>query len=306
MPITLRILLAVAAWLAALAASAAETLLLERRSQYNTVLVSENERGLRILRFERGGALQSVVKPGDPDHLELSYTRAMPVAFLHVPDPQRVLVVGLGGGSIPGFVHRRFPRTRVDVVEIDPVVVAVAKSHFGYVEDARMRCYVEDGRAFIERSPDRYDVIFLDGFGTDSVPRHLTTREFMQAVKRALRPGGIVVGNVWARSHNRLYDSMIRTYRTVYDQVSLLDVGGAANRLVIGTNGAPVPPLHELIERARHLTQKLALRTDITPIVERGYRAAGTEGDAGQVLVDDPPTSPSGAERPSLVPAPAY
>lgn len=267
-------------------AGAAERILVERKSSYNTILVSENERGLRILRFEAGGALQSVVKPGDPDHLELAYARAIPVAFLYVEKPRRVLVVGLGGGTIPGFVRRRFPETHVDVVEIDPGVVEVAKSHFGFREDAKMRVHVEDGRRFIERSPGTYDIIFLDGFGADSVPRHLTTREFHQGVRRALTERGIVIGNVWGRGVNRLYDAMVKTYQSVYDDISIVDVPASANKIVVACPYIPAMAPAELYRRARALTRDLALRTDLADIVERGHRPPGNDGASADVLTD--------------------
>src|SRR5690606_27534949 len=161
-----------AAWLVgiACAAGADERIILEKQSPYNAIVVSETDDGLRILRFERFGARQSVVKLGDPGHLELPYARVMiPAAFLFVERPQAVLVIGLGGGTIPSFLRQRFPEMTIDIVEIDPGVVAVAKSHFEFREDDRMRAHVADGRRFVEQATQRYDLIFLDGFGTDSV-----------------------------------------------------------------------------------------------------------------------------------------
>jgi len=278
-------LLLVALCLSALPA-AADKLLLEKKSPYNTILVSENDRGLRVLRFEHGGALQSVVKVGDPDHLELAYTRAIPVAFLYVEKPRRVLVVGLGGGTIPGFVRKRFPDTEIDVVEIDPGVVEVAKSHFGFREDAKMRAHVEDGRRFIERSRGAYDIIFLDGFGTSTVPRHLTTREFHEAVRRALTPRGVVIGNLWGRIVNRLYDSMVKTYLAVYDDLAIVDVPASANKLVVACPFIPAVTSADLAQKARRLNRDLELRTDLAEIVERGHRMPGDDGMKGEVLTD--------------------
>jgi len=266
------------------AAAGAERLLLEKKSPYNTILVSENDEGLRILRFEPGGARQSVVKRGDPDHLELPYTRVIPVAFAFVDNPRNVLVVGLGGGTIPSFVRRHFPEARIDAVDIDPGVVEVARSHFGFREDANMRAYVEDGRRFIERTGRRYDVIFLDAFGADSVPYSLATREFLVSVRRALAPGGAVIGNIWGRDYNPLYDSMLRTYLAVYDEVSVVDVHGSGNRILVALPWKPALSSQELVRRARQLTRRLSLRSDLGDIVERGYQRARAMG--GRILTD--------------------
>ena len=268
------------------AATGAERLLLEKKSPYNTILVSEDDNGLRILRFEPHGARQSVVKLGDPDHLELPYTRAIPIAFVFVEKPQNVLVVGLGGGTIPGFLRKRFPDMRIDVVDIDPGVVEVARSHFGFREDARMRAHVDDGRRFIERSDRRYDIIFLDAFGTDSVPYQLVTREFLAGVSRALTPRGVVIGNIWGRESNPLYDSMVKTYQAVYDEVYTVDVHGAGNKIVVALPWKSKLTRENLIRRSRQLTRELPLRSDLGDIVERGIHRVGAEGAKGRILTD--------------------
>jgi spermidine synthase len=266
------------------AAAGAERLLLEKNSPYNTILVSENDEGLRILRFEPYGARQSVVKPGDPDHLELPYTRVIPVAFAFVEAPRNVLVIGLGGGTIPSFVRKHFPEASIDAVEIDPGVVEVAGSHFGFREDAKMRVHVEDGRRFIERTDRRYDLVFLDAFGPDSVPYSLATREFLASVRRVLAPRGAVIGNLWGRASNRLYDSMVRTYRSVYDTVSIVDVHGAGNVILVALPWRPAPSAEELIRRSRLLTRRLSLRSDLGNIVEYGLQRVETGG--GRILTD--------------------
>jgi spermidine synthase len=99
MPCRKPLLLALAAVLTACAAvAAAPKVLYEKASPYNRIVVTEDERGLRVLSFGNG-VRQSVVKLGDPDHLELRYSRAMPAAVALVEEPRRVLIVGLGGGT---------------------------------------------------------------------------------------------------------------------------------------------------------------------------------------------------------------
>jgi len=278
------------------AATGAERLLLESKSPYNTVLVSEDERGLRILRFERGGARQSVVKPGDPDHLEVPYVRAMLFALVFSERPRRVLVVGLGGGSIPSFLRHRFPDLEIDVVDIDPVVVEVARSHFGFRDDAKLRVEVDDGRRFIERRSGRYDIIFLDAFGPDSVPYALTTREFLRAVRAALTPRGVVISNIWGPSSNPLYDSMVRTYQSVYEEVCTVDLAGAGNKVLVALPWKSLRTRDELIRQSRQLTVQLQLRSDLGDTVERGFQRAGAEAARGRVLIDaDSPDRPPAA-----------
>jgi spermidine synthase len=283
------LLVLLASWLLSLgqAAFAAERIILEKQSPFNTIVVSEDDEGLRILRFARFGARQSVVKLGDPDHIELPYARVMiPIGLLFVDTPHSALIIGLGGGTIPSFLRKRFPLMHIDVVDIDPAVVEVAKSHFGFREDERMRAHVEDGRRFVEQTRQRYDLVFLDGFGADSVPPHLTTREFLTAVRHILTPQGTVIGNVWSRQVNPLYDSMIKTYRSVYQGLLIADVIGSGNKIVIATPDKRELPHYELVERADDISRRLELRHGIAEVAERNLRTPGEDGVSGKLLTD--------------------
>ena len=130
-----------------------------------------------------------------------------------------MLIVGLGGGSIPGLLRKHYPRMTIDVVDIDPDVVEVAKKFFGFHEDAAMQVYVEDGRRFIEKCKQPYDIIFLDAYGPENIPYDLATKEFLVAVRRAVGPKGVVAGNVWSQSSNSLHDAMLRTYQEAFDDL---------------------------------------------------------------------------------------
>lgn len=265
---------------------ATERVILERKSAFSTITVTETDAGLRVLRFERFGARQSVVRLGDPDHLELAYTRSLPIALALIDAPRRILIVGLGGGTIPSFLRKRLPEAAIDVVEIDPEVVATAKSHFGFRHDAKLRPHVDDGRAFIERSRESYDLIILDAFGIDSVPHTLTTLEFLQHVRRTLALHGLVVGNVWGRGDNRLYDSMIRTYRAVFRGVAIVDVPGTGNKLVMACDCDAMPTRETVVDRARGVGRRLDLRHDLAALAASGYREPGIDGVAGELLRD--------------------
>ena len=220
--------------LAALSVAAcAQTVIYEKTSPYNTIIVTEDYNGLRTLLFERFGGRQSVVKPGDPDYLELAYAKTALAGLALCDGPRRVLVVGLGGGSLPMFLRKHYPAATIDVAEIDPGVVDVAKQLFGFQEDERTRAHVGDGRQFIENVRLPYDIIFLDAFGARSVPAHLTTQEFMLAVRRALAPSGVAVSNVWRPAANPLYDSMVRTHQGAFDELFILDVPGDVNNILL-------------------------------------------------------------------------
>lgn len=208
-------------------------ILVSRHSAFNRILVTENGEGLRTLRFSDGGPYQSIVKTGDPEHLALAYTKVLAQGLAFVENSKRILVLGLGGGTLPFLFHKIFPNATVDVVEIDPEVRAIAREFCGFVECERLTVHVEDARDFIERREWCYDVIVLDCFGAESVPQHLLTLEFLQEVRKSLTPSGIAVANIWGRTDNPLYESMLRTYRAGFEEVFVLDVPSAGTKVFV-------------------------------------------------------------------------
>jgi spermidine synthase len=267
-------------------ARTAEKVLCEKQSPYGTVAVTEDDRGLRTLMFDKSGVRQSVVKVGDPDYIEFPYARAMLVGLALVEQPKRMLIVGLGGGTIPGVLHKHYPTATIDVVDIDPVVVQVAKEFFGFREDATLHAHVADGRRFIEKTREPYDLIFLDAYGAEEIPYHLATQQFLQAVRRAVASGGVVVANVWDRNSNPLYDSMVRTYQSVFDELQILDVEGTGNRILVALPaGRRIQP-DELARKARVTSQEKHLSFDLGDIVTRGLGRRDETKSTGRVLLD--------------------
>jgi len=267
-------------------ARAEQKVLYEKDSPYNHIVVTEDEQGLRTLLFGSDGVRQSVVKVGKPDHIELPYARAALAGLAFCENPRRILIVGLGGGTLPGFLHKHYRRTIIDVVDIDPDVVDVAKKFFGFREDATMHAHVDDGRRFIEQRRARYDIIFLDAFGSENIPYHLATREFLQAVRRALTREGLVVGNVWSRGSNPLYDSMVRTYQEVFDELYILDVQGAGNKILIALPRQQRLERDDLAQRARSISEQKGFPFDMGDVVKYGYQYAAERNSRGRVLTD--------------------
>jgi spermidine synthase len=267
-------------------ARAEPVVLYEKRSAYSTIIVSE-EAGVRTLRFERGGARQTVAKPDDPTFLALPYARVALLGLALVPEPRRILVLGLGGGTLPRFMHRYYPDTVIDAVDIDPEVVHVAREFFGFRDSRTLRAHVADGRRFIEETREPYDVIFLDAFGTRSVPPHLTTHEFLQAVRRALKPEGVVIGNVWSGEFNPLYGAMVRTYYDAFETVRVVPVTGAGNRMVIALPRAGALTTERLAKLGSALSSRKGFQFDLgtwtadeVPQEQEAIRAASVLRDA--------------------------
>lgn len=258
---------------------AARPVLHESRSAHNRLIVTEEMANVRSLRFEPGGAYQSLVHVGDPLDLIMPYTRAVMISLALVESPRRVLVVGLGGGSMPMFLRALFPDAIIDAVELDPAVVEVAREFFAFREDARLRVHVADGREFVERAVGRYDLVFLDAYGPSEIPRHLATVEFLRAVRSRLAEGGVAVGNVWESVQNPLYGAMARSYATAFDQLCVLTIPHSLNRVFLARGAAQESIERELRARAAAVEARHRLPFELRPFLEQGCKgAAAGEG----------------------------
>ena len=153
------------------------------------MIVVETER-LRALRFDDiNGVDQSIVSLDDPASVPMEYVRYAGMGLLFVPEPRAVLMIGLGGGSFSDLMHRVLPNARVDVVEINPVVIEAAKRFFGLVEDGKYRVHLADGAAFVRNTKVRYDIVLADGgTGDGLIPEHLTTDRYFSALRERLTP----------------------------------------------------------------------------------------------------------------------
>jgi spermidine synthase len=270
-------------------AARADRIVFETESPFNHIVVRDTDRGERELVFAGGTAIQSAVRVGRPGDLVLAYTRVAMAGLALVPEPRRILVIGLGGGSMPMFLHRAYPQATIDVAELDPVVAEVAKRFFDFREDARLKVHIGDGRAFVEKTRNRYDLIFLDAYGEDSIPRALATREFLVAVRKILQPGGAVVANLWSAPLNELYHSMLRTYQSVFDELHLLRVGDKANRILLAIPGGPRLTKRELVRRAGRVRAPGTAELRLASLIESGYQERPRILPTAAILLDTRP-----------------
>ncbi|HEY9100266.1 MAG TPA: polyamine aminopropyltransferase [Thiobacillus sp.] len=168
----------------------------KRRADDDGMEVVE-ERGLRTLRLG-SCAIQSAMRVSRPWDLELAYTRAMMSFLIFNAAPQHVLMVGLGGGSLAKFIRKHLPHTHVTAVEIDPRVIAAARTQFELPpDDASLTVVEADGAFYVKQHPDSADVILLDGFDAGNQVEALATQAFYTACRRVLKPGGVLVVNLW-------------------------------------------------------------------------------------------------------------
>lgn len=230
---------------------AAQRLIHSERSLYRQVLVyQDDDEGTRCLCFTRLCAIgrQSCQYLREPDRLVFEYTQMMLGALYLQPQPQSILIIGLGGGTLPHTLEKLLPQADIDVVEIDPAVVRVAQQYFGFRPDAHVHVIIQDGRAYVRRmlrGPRRYQLIMLDAYDSQYIPEHMLTREFLMQVRSLLTPDGIVAANTFSSS--RLYQNESVTYQSVFGRFYNLK---SSNRVILAANG-PLPSMQTVTRNSQ-------------------------------------------------------
>ena len=170
-----------------------------------TIEISE-EAGVRSLHFGTPW-VQGSMRIARPWSLELAYTRDMMLPLLlHGGSgwPSRVLMIGLGAGSMLKYLYRHWPECRFTAVELDPGVIAAAHHHFKVPQpDARLEIACADGFAWIAEDSGEYDLILLDAFDRNARAHRLESPEFYRACAARLAADGWLSGNLLTlhRSH---------------------------------------------------------------------------------------------------------
>ena len=206
-------------------AVAAGRLLEQRESLYNNIFVRESG-DLIVMLFGKNRRYwqESAYDPRDPRALPVAYTRFMTVALAYPARVSSLLEIGVGGGRTVAYLNLHMPELAITAVELDREVVALAKRYFGLKESPSLQVVVKDGRIFLNRTRERYDVIMVDSYRGPFVPFHLMTREFFETAKARLAPGGVLVQNI--EPTTMLFEAALATLRSVFDRVDLYAAGG--------------------------------------------------------------------------------
>ncbi len=196
-------------------------------TEYHRVMITQDSTN-RYLRFDN--SFQSGMELADPYVSVFPYETVMQMGLAYRPAATRVLHIGLGGGSIVKRMWRDFPELQLDVVEIDREVVNVARRFFALPEDPRIDVHVDDGRQYLLKNDDRFDLIVIDAFFSDSIPAHLATREFVRLAASRLTPGGAIATNIIGATDGAQSKLFRAIYRTYAEQFPTLMVHPVADR----------------------------------------------------------------------------
>jgi spermidine synthase len=254
-------------------------------SEYNDIYVNKRRSQL-IMTFQLKGwdYTESVTNLEDPDDLPLAYSQVMTAASLLYPtEVKRILMIGLGGGSISTYYGRAMPDVHIDTVELDQRVIDVAKQYFALRDTPRVRYIAADGRVFLNRSKDQYDLILLDAYRGGYVPFHLLTREFYTLVKSRLTPGGAVAFNV--HDGTKLYHSTVKTLGDVFPTLDLYPSG--MGEVIATLSADPKFDRSVLATRAASLQERYKFRFPLPEVLKRRIQNPQREAKGGVTITDD-------------------
>jgi spermidine synthase len=209
-------------------------------SAYETVEVID--RGdLRYLAYDDAIGWESVAsKTGRATGMYFDYYARLP-EYLGRP-ARTALILGLGGGVIANELHDAHPGLAVTGVEIDPLVIGVARRYFNL--NPQTRVVNQDGRIFVRLDRGTYDIAVVDAYARQLyIPFHLATRQFFREVKARLAPDGLLAMNVSSSSADSpLMRALRATLRTVFAHVYTMRVPGAPNYMLLAGDRAPSFP----------------------------------------------------------------
>jgi len=253
-------------------------------SEYNDIYVTKRRSEL-TMSFQLKGwdYTESVADLRDPDALVLRYSQVMTIATIYPGELKKVLMLGLGGGSISTYLGRSMPDVAIDTVEIDRKVIEVAKQYFGLRETERVRYLDGDGRVFLNRNRGLYDLILLDAYRGGFVPFHLLTKEFYTLVKQRLTPGGAVASNV--HDGTKLYHSTVKTMGEVFPTLDLYPTGaGEVIAIATMTDGLDKDVL---ASRAAALQERYKFRHPLADALRRRMDNPRAQAAEGELITDD-------------------
>jgi len=253
---------------------------LERRnSLFGELLVIQHTNQLR--RYYLNDYLtQNTYDPAEKKSLSMFTYMLHDLAVAYTPRIEHALCIGLGVGIVPMNFARE--GVKVDVVEINPAVVGIARRHFN-LEPEKLNIIIDDGRHYLNRCQKQYDAILLDAFLGDSSPSHLMTREAFAAMQRLLRTNGTLVINSFGDldpGRNFFAGSLEKTLKSVFKSVRAHISHYGGNLMLVASDRVPLEMKPPADFEHVHPDARMQTEMAFANVVE-------TPQHAGRVLTDD-------------------
>lgn len=222
--------------------------------------------GRLSLQFD-AGTVQSRMDPSAPYRLELGYTRTIMGFLLFVPQPRRIGLVGLGGGSLVKYCHRYLPQARIEVAEINPAVIALRDTFHIPADGPRLQIVCADGAEFVALA-EPFDVLLIDGFDLGGVPPQLCSQRFYDDCRAALGADGVLAVN-FTGDDPRIDIYCERLRRSFDGRFKRIPAQASSNRIVFAGRPLHCPPqrLRASARALASLHEELALEQTVSELL---------------------------------------
>ncbi|MFZ6849509.1 fused MFS/spermidine synthase [Undibacterium sp. RuRC25W] len=143
--------------------------------------------------------MQSAMRTDMPSHLLCAYSRAMMGFLLFNSQPEHIVLIGLGGGSLVKYCYEHFPQCRITAVEIDADVIALRDAFGIPADNTRLQIIHADAVDWLPQQQCEADVIFLDAYDVNGLVPALNSDYFYAICYQQLSEHGVLVANVWGK-----------------------------------------------------------------------------------------------------------
>jgi spermidine synthase len=234
----------------------------------------------------------------DPDALIAQYTRKMMAFLLFNPNPERTVMLGLGGGSLAKFCYRNLPRSEITVVEVNADVIELRDEFCIPKDDERFRVVHDDGARYMQQVDEPIDVLLIDAFDADGIALSLARSGFYACAARQLKEDGVLVMNFWG-PRDRYVDNLVQARGAFGDSLLLVPVVGDVNVLLFAFKKAPPQSITDELE-AVALRLQMRLLLDFPRYLRRICQGHSLSGSRESIEVEIELAAASGSPEPGI------
>jgi spermidine synthase len=222
-----------------------------------------DKQGVRALHFG-SESRQSTMLLSDPNQLHSLYARAMMGLLLFHDQPEDILMIGLGGGTLTKFLLHQFPQCKIRVIEYRRSVLRIARSHFGLPMDSRLKVNIGCGAHHVNNqsmiNAEQHDLIMIDAFNHEGMAEGVASERFFDGCRTLLTDNGLLAINLWGTNKEQFQQVAWNLGRVFDWRILFLPVRKRGNVIGFAFNdGLPKPSMKQLQDKAKQLEQRYSL-----------------------------------------------
>lgn len=193
---------------------------------YNRVIIKEgvlNNQSARVFMTDRLG-IQSAIYLNNKQELASEYTRSFAQITKLLPISSNSLMIGGAGLAFPSHFISNNLGEKIEVVEIDPEMPNIARKYFFFKDLENLDIYIDDARSYIQKTNNRYDLVYLDAFNSIAPPQHLTTNKFFKTLSQKMTPDGVLIANLVSSISDKNNGLLVWQYSTLVEIFNSVEI----------------------------------------------------------------------------------